>query len=93
MPQFQYKGRSGNGQLVDGEIEGSNSSAVAGMLMERDVRPGLTILMATMLRPWWAWRITAVAASWTLIIVEVTRGAAMQTTATEDTVAAMVALA
>jgi len=39
MPQFQYKGRSGNGQLVDGEIEGSNSSAVAGMLMERDVIP------------------------------------------------------
>ena len=39
MPQFQYKGRSGNGQLVDGEIEGSNSSAVAGLLMDRDVVP------------------------------------------------------
>jgi MSHA biogenesis protein MshG len=39
MPQFQYQGRSGNGQLIDGEIEGSNSSAVAGMLMERNVIP------------------------------------------------------
>jgi MSHA biogenesis protein MshG len=39
MPQFQYQGRSGNGQLVDGEIEGSSSSAVAGMLMARDVIP------------------------------------------------------
>src|SRR5210317_1732695 len=39
MPHFQFKGRGGNGQLVDGEIEGSSSSAVAGMLMERGVTP------------------------------------------------------
>ena len=39
MPNYQFKGRGGNGQLVDGEIEGSNSSAVAGMLMERGVIP------------------------------------------------------
>jgi MSHA biogenesis protein MshG len=39
MPLYQFKGRGGNGQLVDGEIEGSNSSAVAGMLMERGVTP------------------------------------------------------
>ncbi|MCP4767042.1 MAG: type II secretion system F family protein [Gammaproteobacteria bacterium] len=39
MPNFLFKGRGGNGQLVDGEIEGSNSSAVAGMLMDRGVIP------------------------------------------------------
>ncbi|MCP4926517.1 MAG: type II secretion system F family protein, partial [Gammaproteobacteria bacterium] len=39
MPHYQFKGRSGNGQLVDGEIEGSSSGAVAGMLMERGVIP------------------------------------------------------
>ena len=39
MPQYQFKGRSANGQLVDGEIEGSSSSAVAGMLMDRDIIP------------------------------------------------------
>jgi MSHA biogenesis protein MshG len=39
MPLYQFKGRGGNGQLVDGEIEGSNSGAVAGMLMERGVTP------------------------------------------------------
>ena len=39
MPQFEFKGRSGNGQLVDGEIEGSNTSAVAGLLMDRGVTP------------------------------------------------------
>ena len=39
MPQFTFKGRSNNGQLVDGEIEGANSSAVAGSLMDRGVIP------------------------------------------------------
>ena len=39
MPQFDFKGRSGNGQLVDGEIEGSSSNAVAGLLMDRGVTP------------------------------------------------------
>ena len=39
MPLFEFKGRSGNGQLVDGEIEGSNSNAVAGLLMDRGVTP------------------------------------------------------
>ena len=39
MPQFEFKGRSGNGQLVDGEIEGANSNAVAGLLMDRGVTP------------------------------------------------------
>ncbi len=39
MPQYRFKGRAGNGQLVDGEIEGSSSGAVAGMLMERGVTP------------------------------------------------------
>ena len=39
MPNFQFKGRSNNGQLVDGEIEGASSSAVAGLLMERGVIP------------------------------------------------------
>ncbi len=39
MPHFEFKGRGSNGQLVDGEIEGSNSSAVAGLLMDRGVTP------------------------------------------------------
>ena len=39
MPQFEYKARGGNGQLIDGELEGSSSSAIAGMLMERGVTP------------------------------------------------------
>ena len=39
MPVYAFKGRGGNGQLIDGEIEGSNSSAVAGLLMERGVIP------------------------------------------------------
>ncbi len=39
MPQFEFKGRSGNGQLVDGEIEGASTNAVAGLLMERGVTP------------------------------------------------------
>jgi MSHA biogenesis protein MshG len=39
MPQFEFKGRSGNGQMVDGEIEGANSNAVAGVLMDRGVTP------------------------------------------------------
>ncbi len=39
MPQFIFKGRGNNGQLVDGEIEGASSSAVAGLLMDRGVVP------------------------------------------------------
>ena len=39
MPQFEFQGRSGNGQLVDGEIEGSSTSTVAGLLMDRGVTP------------------------------------------------------
>ena len=39
MPLFEFKGRSGNGQLVDGEIEGASSNAVAGVLMDRGVTP------------------------------------------------------
>ena len=39
MPHYQYQGRGGKGQRVDGEIEGSNESAVAGLLMDRGVTP------------------------------------------------------
>jgi MSHA biogenesis protein MshG len=39
MPQFEFKGRSGNGQPVDGEIEGVSSTAVASLLMDRGVTP------------------------------------------------------
>jgi MSHA biogenesis protein MshG len=39
MPNYTYTGRGGNGQLIDGEIEGSNNSAVAGLLMDRGVTP------------------------------------------------------
>ncbi len=39
MPFYEFKGRSGNGELVDGEIEGSSTNAVAGLLMDRGVTP------------------------------------------------------
>ncbi len=39
MPNYSYTGRGSNGQLVDGEIEGSNNSAVASLLMDRGVTP------------------------------------------------------
>jgi len=39
MPNYAYTGRGGNGQLVDGEIEGRNDSAVAGLLTNRGVTP------------------------------------------------------
>ena len=39
MPNYAFKGRSGNGQPVDGEIEGASSAAVAGLLMDRGVIP------------------------------------------------------
>jgi MSHA biogenesis protein MshG len=39
MPNYNFKGRSGNGQMIDGEIEGANSNAVAGLLMDRGVIP------------------------------------------------------
>ncbi|MEM7563460.1 MAG: type II secretion system F family protein [Pseudomonadota bacterium] len=39
MPYYEFKGRGNNGQLIDGEIEGANSTAVAGLLMDRGVTP------------------------------------------------------
>jgi len=39
MPNYAFKGRGGNGQMIDGEIEGASSNAVAGMLMDRGVIP------------------------------------------------------
>ncbi|MCP4187541.1 MAG: type II secretion system F family protein [Gammaproteobacteria bacterium] len=39
MPNFAFKGRGNNGQLVDGELEGVSSTAVAGQLMDRGVIP------------------------------------------------------
>ncbi len=39
MPSYEFKGRGNNGQLIDGEIEGANSTAVAGLLMDRGVIP------------------------------------------------------
>ena len=39
MPNYIFKGRGNNGQLVDGEIEGASSSTVAGLLMDRGVIP------------------------------------------------------
>ncbi len=43
MPFYEFKGRSDNGQMIDGEIEGANSNAVAGLLMDRGVTP-ITII-------------------------------------------------
>ena len=39
MPHYAFKGRSGAGQAVDGEIEGTNSNVVAELLMDRGVTP------------------------------------------------------
>lgn len=39
MPNYAFKGRSGAGQAVDGEIEGTNSNVVAELLMDRGVTP------------------------------------------------------
>ena len=39
MPQYTFKGRGNNGQLIDGEIEGASSSTVANLLMDRGVIP------------------------------------------------------
>lgn len=39
MPNYAYKGRSDNGQLLEGEIEGVSNSAVASTLMGRGVIP------------------------------------------------------
>jgi MSHA biogenesis protein MshG len=39
MPFYEFKGRGNNGQLIDGEIEGINSTTVAGLLMDRGVIP------------------------------------------------------
>ena len=39
MPNFTFKGRGNNGQLIDGQIEGASSSTVASLLMDRGVTP------------------------------------------------------
>ncbi|MCP4431068.1 MAG: type II secretion system F family protein [Gammaproteobacteria bacterium] len=39
MPQYTFKGRGNNGQLIDGEIEGASSSTVANLLADRGVIP------------------------------------------------------
>ena len=39
MPFYEFKGRNSNGQPVDGEIEGSSTNAVAGLLMDRGIIP------------------------------------------------------
>ena len=39
MPNFSYTGRGSNGQLIDGEIEGRNDSAVASLLSDSGVTP------------------------------------------------------
>ncbi|MEE8366265.1 MAG: type II secretion system F family protein [Gammaproteobacteria bacterium] len=39
MPNFAYRGRGSHGELIDGEIEGANSSAVASLLMDRGITP------------------------------------------------------
>lgn len=39
MPNYHYRARGGNGELIDGEIEGSSSSVVAGLLMDQGVTP------------------------------------------------------
>ncbi|MFT5665764.1 MAG: type II secretory pathway component PulF, partial [Gammaproteobacteria bacterium] len=39
MPDYVYKGRGRNGQLVDGKIEGVSNSGVASVLMDQGVTP------------------------------------------------------
>ncbi|MDP1718668.1 MAG: type II secretion system F family protein [Burkholderiales bacterium] len=39
MPFFAYKGRDGRGQLVEGVLEGTDSGAVAGQLLNTGVTP------------------------------------------------------
>ncbi len=39
MPKFTYRGRGGNGESIDGELEGTNDSAVASLLMDRGITP------------------------------------------------------
>jgi len=39
VPQFAYTGRDERGQLVQGELEGANSSVVAGALVSQGVTP------------------------------------------------------
>ena len=39
MPHFAYKGRDERGQIVEGELEGANSSVVAGELASQGVTP------------------------------------------------------
>ncbi|MCZ6798132.1 MAG: type II secretion system F family protein, partial [Gammaproteobacteria bacterium] len=39
MPNYAYTGRGSNGQRVGGEIEGSNNTAVASLLIDQGVTP------------------------------------------------------
>ncbi len=39
MPNYAHKGRGSNGQRVGGEIEGSNNTAVASLLIDQGVTP------------------------------------------------------
>jgi len=39
MPTYNYKGRRDNGQLIEGEIESSSTSAVAGQLIGKGINP------------------------------------------------------
>ncbi len=39
MPNYAYTGRGSNGQRVSGEIEGSNNTAVANLLIDQGVTP------------------------------------------------------
>ncbi|MGH8634734.1 MAG: type II secretion system F family protein [Burkholderiales bacterium] len=39
MPQFAYTGRDEHGQMVQGELEGANSSVIAGDLVSQGVTP------------------------------------------------------
>ena len=39
MPTYNYKGRDGAGNLVDGSVDAANENAVAETLLSRGVRP------------------------------------------------------
>jgi len=39
MPNYSYTGRGDKGQLIDGELEGRNDSAIASILADRGVTP------------------------------------------------------
>ena len=52
MPHFAYKGRDERGQIVEGELEGANSSVVAGELASQGVTP-IEITAAATATPAW----------------------------------------